>query len=205
VAAPVWIIDREPLPTIAVAPWTARERLARILADERLDTVLDSGSADVLVSVHHHAGRNEVEALKADVGTRKLVLVVDEISARVVHEAFDAGADAVVAAVDAESTLVPAIRAAWAGLASFPAAVRERFAQPPLSPREKQVLGLVVMGFTNAEISSKLHIAETTVKTHLASIFGKLGVRSRSEATSLVLDPVRGQGLGVLAITRSAD
>jgi DNA-binding NarL/FixJ family response regulator len=60
---------------------------------------------------------------------------------------------------------------------------------------------MVVLGFSNGEIARKLHLAETTVKSHLSSTFRKLGVRSRSEAAALVLDGQSGLGLGVLTIS----
>ena len=60
---------------------------------------------------------------------------------------------------------------------------------------------MVAMGFTNGEIARKLYLAESTVKSHLSSIFEKLGVRSRGEAAELVLDRERGFGTGILAIS----
>jgi DNA-binding NarL/FixJ family response regulator len=51
-----------------------------------------------------------------------------------------------------------------------------------LTPRERAVLSYVAHGRTNREIAEAMFIAETTVKTHLKSIFSKLEVRNRSEA-----------------------
>jgi DNA-binding NarL/FixJ family response regulator len=56
-------------------------------------------------------------------------------------------------------------------------------AQPiePLTAREEEVLLTVAKGLTNAEIADELHISLSTVKTHLASLMGKLGARNRVE------------------------
>jgi RNA polymerase sigma factor (sigma-70 family) len=56
-----------------------------------------------------------------------------------------------------------------------------------LSNREREVLMLVCGGLSNAEIGERLVIARSTVKTHVANILAKLGVGSRTEAASLVL------------------
>ncbi|MCB0224129.1 MAG: hypothetical protein KDI02_10595, partial [Anaerolineae bacterium] len=52
----------------------------------------------------------------------------------------------------------------------------------PLSDRELEVLDLIAAGLSNQEIADKLIIAEGTVKKHIHNIFGKLGVRRRSQA-----------------------
>jgi DNA-binding NarL/FixJ family response regulator len=54
----------------------------------------------------------------------------------------------------------------------------------PLSDREVEVLDLVAEGFSNKLIAHRLSISEHTVKTHVASIFAKLGASNRTEAVS---------------------
>ena len=74
----------------------------------------------------------------------------------------------------------------------------------PLSARERQVLSLVTLGCSNGEIAGKLHLSESTVKSHLSSAFAKLGVRSRAEATARILTD-REVAAGILALPGSYD
>jgi LuxR family maltose regulon positive regulatory protein len=62
----------------------------------------------------------------------------------------------------------------------------------PLSGRELEVLGLIAEGMTNREIGQQLYISQGTVKAHTSNIYGKLGVRSRTQAV------VCAQNLGLL-------
>ena len=68
----------------------------------------------------------------------------------------------------------------------------------PLSPREEEVLRLVAEGLTNKEIARQLKLSENTVKTHVTSLFNRLGVDSRARAVAVAanegrLDGVTGQ------------
>lgn len=128
-----------------------------------------------------------------------VLIVATEFELRDLTRLVERGVSGVVLESKLESTVATAVRAVLNGQLVFPATTDSQ-AEPLLSGREKQVLAMVVLGCTNAEIATQLHVAETTVKSHLTSIFRKLAVRSRSEASARVLDPKNGLGLGVLTI-----
>ncbi|WP_432111814.1 response regulator [Streptomyces sp. YPW6] len=87
-------------------------------------------------------------------------------------------ADAIRAAARGETVLAPTV-ATW-----LVDQLREAPEVPRLSERETQVLRLVAEGCTNAEIGRRLFIGESTVKTHLLRVFGKLGVSDRTAAVT---------------------
>ncbi len=101
---------------------------------------------------------------------------------------------------DLEATAVATLEAVTGGQVAFPRTLLKTPKQPSFTKREKQALGMMVLGFTNQEIGRRLGLAETTIKSHLSSSFAKLGVSSRSEATALILDAANGVGLDALAI-----
>lgn len=87
--------------------------------------------------------------------------------------------------------LTEAIRSVHAGRSRIPAAVAEKLAErmggPGLTARELEVLNRIVAGRSNKEIASDLFISEATVKTHVNSILGKLGVADRTHAATTAL------------------
>jgi DNA-binding NarL/FixJ family response regulator len=160
-----------------------------------------AAAADVAV-LHLPTGEaaSRITALRSLAPIPRLVAIAQSLGVRALRGLLDLGVDAVVLEGDAPRALGPAIRSAYAGQLSIPGSLRHTLVTPVLSTREKQVLGLVVLGLANAEIARKLHLAESTVKSHLSSAFTKLGARSRSEATALILDPATGLGPGILTI-----
>jgi DNA-binding NarL/FixJ family response regulator len=106
-----------------------------------------------------------------------------------------------VMVADIEHTLRPTLAAVAVGQCVVPRAVRQIVDRPPLSPRERQILAMIVLDFSNAEIAHKLFVTESNVKNHLSSAFQKLGVKSRSAAAELILDRESGLGPGILRIS----
>ncbi|HRC63394.1 MAG TPA: helix-turn-helix transcriptional regulator, partial [Dehalococcoidia bacterium] len=56
-----------------------------------------------------------------------------------------------------------------------------------LTPREVEILALLAGGSANKEIAARLGLSVHTVERHLTNLYGKIGVRSRSEATAYAL------------------
>jgi len=71
---------------------------------------------------------------------------------------------------------------------SRPEARREEDPMAVLSPRERDISEQIVRGLTNAEIGAHLHLAESTEKSHINSIFAKLHLRDRVHAVILGYD-----------------
>ena len=132
-----------------------------------------------------------------------IILVLSDTGSRTVSAALREGATGIVSRNDLATTLPVTILAVLCGQLCIPREYARQAERPELSMREKQILGMVVLGFANIEIAQRLFVAESTVKSHLNSAFRKLGVRSRGEATTLILNPTTGLGTGILTIPTS--
>jgi DNA-binding NarL/FixJ family response regulator len=148
---------------------------------------------------------SRLRELKREHPGLRIVVVCQAANGRSAGRAVDGGADGVVFVEQLVAALAPTVAAVLAGQTSVPAQLRATIQRPSLSFREKQILGMVVMGLTNNQIGSRLYLAESTVKSHLSSAFTKLGVRSRSEAAALILDPRESLGPAIMAIMAPLD
>ncbi|MER6830517.1 response regulator transcription factor [Streptosporangium sp. NPDC000563] len=126
--------------------------------------------------------------------SRVIVLTTYETDADIVR-AVEAGAAGYLLKDTSRADLLAAIRSAARGETVLSPSVATRLVTrmrapvtESLSPRETEVLSLVARGLTNAEIGRALFIGETTVKTHLLRVFGKLGVSDRTAAVTTALD-----------------
>ncbi len=108
-----------------------------------------------------------------------------------IHRALQAGVQAYLTKDVLHDELLKAIRAVYAGEHYLPAAVAAALAaqvpRPNLSPREMEVLTLIVRGLGNKQIAFELRIAEHTVKNHVKNILSKLGVEDRTQATTAAI------------------
>jgi DNA-binding NarL/FixJ family response regulator len=142
----------------------------------------------------------QVEQVQRGLEHALVVLICPEIQRWEVRAVLAVGAAGVVLEREMAGTLGPCLHAVRVGQICVPRQQWRQIAPPALSAREKQILGLVVMGYMNSQIAERLFLAESTIKSHLSSAFGKLGVRSRNEAVNLILDSERGFGMGILAL-----
>jgi DNA-binding NarL/FixJ family response regulator len=87
---------------------------------------------------------------------------------------------------------------------SLPRAYLQKMDEGPggLSGRQVEIVVLAARGLSNRQIARELHLAEATVKRHLANIYEEIGVRSRNEAVRRALEE---QWIGIHEITYSAD
>jgi DNA-binding NarL/FixJ family response regulator len=152
----------------------------------------EDDSAAIVATIRALRGRQE--------STRIVAILPSERRNGELRKALRAGADGIVTEGELEGSLSATLDAVAAGQIAVPRELRAPLTRRALSFREKQVLGMVVMGLTNRQIAAKLFLAESTVKTHLSSAFEKIGARSRAEAAAMILDPDEGLGPGILSV-----
>src|SRR5690349_10996207 len=158
-----------------------------IALDARAETDLDSFAPG--------AGSPNLRTWNA-LGVPALLLV--EHPARWTSEALPPGVRGVLPRNLTPAEIAAAIEAVAAGLFVFHPAEMDALPLPPprepeiapelaepLTPREMEVLQLLSAGLGNKEIAARLNISEHTAKSHVASIMGKLGAASRTEAVTL--------------------
>jgi len=155
-----------------------------------------SGSPDVAVldvEMPGLRGVEVVEALGRDAPTR-VVLLSAHLDGDTVYQAVQGGAAAYISKATPGERICDAIAAVARGEVILPAEVhsglfaeiqaRREPAGPALTPREQQVLELIAEGLTAPAMGRELHLSTATVKTHLKTLYEKLGVGDRAAAVA---------------------
>jgi DNA-binding NarL/FixJ family response regulator len=145
-----------------------------------------------------------IEATRQVTGIARVVILTTFELDEYVFDALAAGASGFLLKAAPPEDLIRAIRIVAAGDALLAPSVTKRlieeFAKRPepvatkakelesLTEREREVLREIARGLTNAEIGKRLHVSETTVKTHVAHVLDKLELRDRVQAVILAYE-----------------
>jgi DNA-binding NarL/FixJ family response regulator len=193
----------DPLSVIVSASSTElHRRISDALAEQEFTVSAQVHDADAIAGMDLEAsviaivGCNVDEArematlrrLRREAPKLAIVVISTPATGTGVRRALDAGADALVFDPDLKLTLATTVRAVAIGQSVVPRKFRASIERPILSHREHQVLVLVRDGLTNAEIAERLFLAESTIKSHISSIFTKFGVRSRKEVAAVFIN-----------------
>lgn len=184
--------------------------LARTLADEpdlevrgavttapaALEAV--EGGMDVVLSDFRLADGDGVTLARAIIERwphTAVVMLTASNDEAVLASALDAGCSGFVTKSEPLENVLAAVRGAAAGEAVITPALlarllprlasRPKGRNPDLTPREREVLALIVKGGTNREIADTLFLSLDTVRNHVASILAKLGVHSKLQAAAV--------------------
>jgi DNA-binding NarL/FixJ family response regulator len=137
------------------------------------------------------SGLEAIQAIRREQADARVIVLTMYQGDEDIHRALAAGAAAYLLKETLSDDLVRIVREVHAGErpigADVQARLDERAAQPTLTSREIQVLGLVSQGQRNKEIASTLGISEETVHVHLKNIFAKLKVNERTAAVNVAL------------------
>ena len=198
---------------IVVAALRARRELSTLLDDAVDVDVVGTASSlegaaeeweelDVLLIRDSGESASELFDSLEDNGLARqtaVLLLLEQATANRVNRAIQLGIRGVLPADVAPAQLLSAVSAVAQGLLVLQpgkqplaaASTQSRNGEPelfePLTPREKEVLQMLASGLGNKQIAARLRISEHTAKFHVASILGKLGASSRTEAVSLGL------------------
>ena len=149
-------------------------------------------------------GIEATRRLLANAGAPRVLVLTTFDFERNVFEALRAGASGFLLKDTEPDKLVDAVRTVAGGDALLAPAITRRLiedyvARPrahlarrgelvELTDRELEMLELLARGLSNAELAAAIHLSEATVKTHLSSMFAKLGIKSRTQAVVLAYE-----------------
>lgn len=164
--------------------------------EEALALVEQHGPAVVMMDLAMGAGMDGIEAIKQlrQRNSRQAILVFTTYDSDAdIVRAVDAGAMGYLLKDASPEEIFAAVRGAVHGKSVMSAPVASRLFQQLrnpdaiLTPREAELLSLLTEGLSNRELGQRLFISEATVKTHLAHIYAKLGVETRSAAIATAI------------------
>jgi DNA-binding NarL/FixJ family response regulator len=136
-------------------------------------------------------GVDAIVRIRAEFPAARFIVLTTFDGDEDIYRSLQAGAKAYLLKGMTLNELAETIRAVHEGKGRIPSSIAEKLAErisgQELTARELGVLERIVAGRANKEIASDLNISETTVKSHVNSLLGKLGVADRTHAATLAL------------------
>ncbi|EMF02373.1 response regulator transcription factor [Streptomyces mobaraensis NBRC 13819 = DSM 40847] len=189
------VLETEPGLVVAAEAATAEEAVARaalggidvVLMDLRFGKGMNGAEATARITARPDAPRVLPDA------PRVLIVTTYDSDADTLP-AIEAGATGYLLKDAPPEDLAAAVRTAATGRGTLAPAVADRLMNRLRAPgtaltrRETEVLALVAEGFSNQAVGARLHLTEGTVKSHLARVYTKLGVDSRTAAVAAATD-----------------
>lgn len=137
------------------------------------------------------SGVEVIQRIRMETPAARFIVLTTYDGDEDIYRALQAGARAYLLKGMTTDDLVATIRTVHAGRSHIPPAIAQRLAErvgtEELTPREFDVLEQIVGGCSNKEIATALDISEATVKTHINSLLGKLGVTDRTQAATAAI------------------
>ncbi|EST24283.1 LuxR family transcriptional regulator [Streptomyces roseochromogenus subsp. oscitans DS 12.976] len=182
------VLETEPGLVVVAEAATAEDAVARAAAGD-IDVVLMD-----LRFGKGMGGAEATAAITARPGAPRVVIVTTYDSDADTLPAIEAGATGYLLKDAPPEELAAAVRTAATGRTALAPAVADRLLNRLRAPgtsltrRETEVLALVAEGLSNQAVGRRLHLTEGTVKSHLARVYTKLGVDSRTAAVATATD-----------------
>jgi two-component system nitrate/nitrite response regulator NarL len=149
-------------------------------------------TVDLVISGQPVTGDADLRALREAFPTARIVVLADALSVDVLRAAMGGGADGFLIKTVSPEALIQSLQLILLGEKVFPttlaAMLLDMTAAGPqhsvrgLSPREREILQLLVTGASNKLIGNRLGITEATVKVHLKTLLRKIDVNNRTQA-----------------------
>lgn len=136
-------------------------------------------------------GTEATERIKKAAPDIKILILTSFGTSNIISKALSNGADGVLLKNAPQNELLAAIKSVANGERTISEDVQEILRSDPpiqdLSPRQKEILDLIVRGFSNADIANRFGISVTVVKEHLTALYRKMSAANRAEAIAIAV------------------
>ncbi len=177
------LLDLQPDVTVVATAGDGAEALAAV-AEHRPDVLLTD------IEMPGRTGLDVAQELSRRGDTTRVLIITTFARSGYLRRAMDAGVAGYVLKDAPIADLVSALRRVHAGerVVAPELAMAAWDSADPLTPRERELLREVTTGASNADIATRLNLAEGTVRNYLSTAMAKLGARNRSEAANTARD-----------------